>query len=542
MDPTESLIDFREIIWKARQYRWLILLPIVVSLCGAFLYLKTASRLYESHVVLSVSDRPSVSGSLQSLVSPDRAAARPRERIVQINDRIHQTAFLATLANRLGMSASPELRAEAQSRIAGLEGVSADDLVRRMMTSRLGRKISVTPGTGDLVNLSVTDASPRQANQIVTELVSLLVEQTRQSTLERAQARGAFSSDQIAVYQERLRKSEDALRAFQESLIGRNIQASVINDGNLDLARTLIRTNTEEMRQIRDRIASERQAFATEAGAEARVPDLTSGTASSLESRLADLEINYALAQLGDEKSAAASAALQIRISQARQDLYNEYLSEARDATGPASEGAVLAAAGIALDRSILRTLSRKGDRLSSLIRAFGTSVQSSPRDQIELNRLRGAVDMNRQLLGTLEKEVTSSRISEALETSVLGMTIEVAEPAQVPLTPIYPDRKRTLGIALLLGPLVGIGLVFAIEQLGGVVRSVEQAEKEIGAPVIGTVPRVEEWARPGGFLKNYWAPISIVLVLLATGIFYTIHSASHARDQKSPASSVGER
>ena len=542
MELPESTFDFREIVWKARQYRWLIALPIVASLCVAFLFLKTATRLYESHVVLSVADRPAISGTLQSLVSPDRSSERPRDMVVQLNGRVHQMAFLSTLASRLGVTSDPALRAQAQAHLQGVEGVSPQELELRMVTARLGQKLTVSPGTGSYVNVSAIDTDPRRAKSMASTVADLLMEQSRQSTLQRAQARGEFSSDQIAVYRERLRQSEDALRQYQESLIGRNIQASVINDGNLDLARTLIRANSEEMDQVRGRIQHERETWSSEAGGDAALPDLTSAAATNLEARLVELEQNYTLAQLAGEKSAGAASELKGRASQTRQDLYNEYLSLAQTTLGGSSEGARLAVAGVALDRSILRTLKQKGDRLSSLVRSFGATVQSSPRNQIELSRLQGAVDMNRQLLATLEKEVTSSRLSEALETSELGMSIDVVEGAQVPLSPVFPDRRKALGIALLLGPLLGVGLVLAIEQLGGVIRSVEQAEQETGVPVIGTVPRVEEWSRPGGFLQNHWAVISILLVLLATGIYYTIYSATHSRGETPAASSVGER
>jgi hypothetical protein len=250
------------------------------------------------------------------------------------------------------------------------------------------------------------------------------------------------------------------------------------------------------------------------------------------------MEVDYALAQLGGEKSAASAEALLNRISATRQDLYRAYESLAQQTLADYPEGARLAAVGTALDRSVLRTLRAKGERLSSLVRGFSVSVQSSPRSQLELQRLQGAVDMNRQLLGTLQKEMTSSKLSEALEVSTLGMRVEVVEAAEVPLSPVFPDRNRTLAIAFLMGPLVGIGLVFAIERLGGVIRTVEQVEQEIGSPVVGTLPRVEEWARPGGFLKNHWAPISILFVLLLTGAFYTIHSATRSRERTpAPAS-----
>jgi uncharacterized protein involved in exopolysaccharide biosynthesis len=540
MEPIESFIDIRELLWKARHYRWLIALPIVTSLCVAFLYLKTTSRIYESQVILSVGEEPPISGSLQSMVNPDRSSGNPRERIALINSRVHQREFLTLLAERLGVSGSPVLSAEARKQAQELPGITPEELVLRMTIRRLGAKITISPETGAFVSVKAHDPDPRRARDMAAAVAQLLLEQTRQTTLERAQARGAFSSDQISVYQERLRKSEDALRAFQESLIGRNIQASAVNDGNLDVARSLIRANSEEMELVRGRIRTALDTWNREGGAQIARPDLSSAVATGLEARLGELEVSYALAQLGGEKSAADAAMLKSRISDAREGLYSEYETLAQATLGNFPDGARLAAAGTALDRSILRTLKKKGDRLSALVNAFASSVQSSPRDQIELDRLRSAVEMNRSLLATLQKEVTSSRLSEALETSQLGMSIEVVEPAQVPLSPIFPSRTKTLGIALLLGPLLGLGLVFAVEGLGGAIRGVDQVEREVGAPVIGTVPRVEEWSRPGGFLHNNWAVLSILLVLLVTGVYYTVYTSSHSRGQSPPSPSAG--
>lgn len=542
MDQFDTAIDLRAVLWKARQYRWLIVLPIVVALCVAFIYLKTADRLYSSRVVLSVADRPQISGTLQSIMNPDRPTDSPRDRIALLNTRVHETAFLRILAERLGITADGALRAEVESQARGLPGISVDDLVSRTLTSRLGRKLSVSAGAGSLVGVEAVDANPLRAREMATAAAGLLVEQARQMTLERAQARGAFSADQIAVYQERLRKSEDALRTYQESLIGRNISSSVVNDGNLDLARNLIRMNSEETDQIRARLQSERAAWTAAAGAGTVPPDLSSAAAASLEARLAELEINYALAQLGGERSAATATSLRTRVAETRQALYTELDAAAQGVAGDVSEDARASAVGMALDRAILRTLQGKSSRLNALVRNFASSVQSTPRDQLELERLRSAVDMNRQLLATLQKEVTSSRLSEALETSELGVKIDVVEAAQVPLYPVFPDRKKVFGIAAVLGPLMGIGLAFAVERLAGVIRTAEELEREIGSPVIGTVPRVEEWARPGGFLKNYWAPLSIMLVLLATGIFYAVYSSTHTGDRRPPAASVGTR
>jgi hypothetical protein len=74
------------------------------------------------------------------------------------------------------------------------------------------------------------------------------------------------------------------------------------------------------------------------------------------------------------------------------------------------------------------------------------------------------------------------------------------------------------------MGPLIGIGLAVVAERLGAALSSMEQAEKEIGAKVIGTIPRIEGWTQPGGYVQKYWPVLSIALVLFATAVFYTLH------------------
>ncbi len=62
------------------------------------------------------------------------------------------------------------------------------------------------------------------------------------------------------------------------------------------------------------------------------------------------------------------------------------------------------------------------------------------------------------------------------------------------------------------------------MRRLRWALHSLEQAEKEIGARVIGTIPRIEGWSQPGGYVQKYWAVLSIALVLFATAVFYTLH------------------
>ncbi|HET7496955.1 MAG TPA: hypothetical protein VFM00_01525, partial [Candidatus Eisenbacteria bacterium] len=152
---------------------------------------------------------------------------------------------------------------------------------------------------------------------------------------------------------------------------------------------------------------------------------------------------------------------------------------------------------------------------------------------QMELDGLKVEVQKQQDLLATLEREAASSRISEAMETSQLSFRIEVVEPPVLPLKPVWPDKLKVILGALLLGPLFSVGIILGAERVGAILRTVEQAEEEMGTKVIGTIPRIEGWSRPGSFLENNWAPLSILAILILTALvsvtYTSLNSTRHA-------------
>lgn len=69
-------------------------------------------------------------------------------------------------------------------------------------------------------------------------------------------------------------------------------------------------------------------------------------------------------------------------------------------------------------------------------------------------------------------------------------ITARVWEPATVPVAPISPDLVRNGILALVLGTMLGIGLVFMLEQLDNSWRSPDEVEQISGVPTFAIVPR----------------------------------------------------
>jgi uncharacterized protein involved in exopolysaccharide biosynthesis len=542
--PNESPLDVRDLLFRAKRYGWLLIFPLVACLCGASIYLKVADPVYESHVVVALADRAGVSDAIASLVRPDRSGESPAARAGLVNNKIHSRQFLEELARRVGMLKDPDLVERANNEARRYRGLTGPELAVRIASVELAKRIRSVPVEASFVRITVSDKAPEEARRTASLIADMLIEETRRTSLERVQARGEFSQDQITVYEERLRKSEEALQRYQESLLNRTISAPTLDASKMDDANRFIQDTDQEIEQIRARLDTEKNEWVATMGGDSPLPDLTGGRAVDLERRLNDLEGRHVLAVLRGEGGPGETVeSIQGSIASLRQSLFTEYEARADQELAQAPEFARSAVAGIALDRTVLRTLRSKRQKIQGMVAEFTRGVQRAPREEMELARLEGEVETNRDLLNNLRREATSARRAEALETSELGLKLSVMEPPQLPIQPAAPDPKKIYGAAAMLGILLTSAVVLAGEKIAHVLRTVEQAEQEMGTRVLGTVPRIEGWSRPGSFLQNHWAGLSVVLVLVLTGAFYVVNATLLSdRHENPPTSQTGRR
>ena len=128
-------------------------------------------------------------------------------------------------------------------------------------------------------------------------------------------------------------------------------------------------------------------------------------------------------------------------------------------------------------------------ENLKRSIDSLTRSARSQPAANIELTRLQNDVERNRQLLQSFQAQMIASDISQAVETTDLGLRIEIVDPAQLPLEPSWPNRKKILVLAALLGPVLGVGFAFLSEMLDPTLRTLEDIQRVAPEPVLGTLP-----------------------------------------------------
>jgi tyrosine-protein kinase Etk/Wzc len=67
--------------------------------------------------------------------------------------------------------------------------------------------------------------------------------------------------------------------------------------------------------------------------------------------------------------------------------------------------------------------------------------------------------------------------------------SVNLIEPAQVPLKPVSPRKFLNLVLGLFLGALGGLGLAFFLHYLDDSLEDVEEIEDALDVPVLISVP-----------------------------------------------------
>jgi polysaccharide biosynthesis transport protein len=79
---------------------------------------------------------------------------------------------------------------------------------------------------------------------------------------------------------------------------------------------------------------------------------------------------------------------------------------------------------------------------------------------------------------------------------SLLSSNVRLVEPAQMPNSPVKPNKRMNLLMGLLFGLMLSVGSIVAWQYLDTSVKSVEDLESRMGVPLLTMVPKFSEETR----------------------------------------------
>lgn len=67
--------------------------------------------------------------------------------------------------------------------------------------------------------------------------------------------------------------------------------------------------------------------------------------------------------------------------------------------------------------------------------------------------------------------------------------SVEIVDKAQLPNLPVKSKPFINIAFAILIGILISVGITFLKEYMDDTIKTVEEVEKHLGLPVLGTIP-----------------------------------------------------
>lgn len=440
-----------------RKFWWIVAVCLGGGLVIGLVLLRMSKPEYISTAEMKIERRAPSSAISLSGSQPDSTTTP--EDLKTIERSFASPAVMRRVTKVIRSEGFEELR---------FDGHAASDLSDGSIQGYLqkGCEVALIPSTR-LMQVSFRNENPAMSQK----LANLIINEGIQNDLDqRIAATGSnirYLQDEVAKFEENLRKSEEKLNAYTRTL------GNVSIDGDMNIVANELRelnARATAAKAERLRLESDYSQVQGAVGDPARLMKI-----DSIQKLPAIVSLS---AQIADVETKIAKLALRYRDESPFMEQARSELAELNDAlrrevlTAPRQIESALATA----TRNEEAIKKEQALQEEKVIQLRDLSVPSGVfQRQIDANRVAYEAALRR----------LSEELSQARNQPVL---LQVTNPAGYG----YPAGSRStkmLGIALFVGALLGFGGIFLITQLDASIRTVDDAEKSLGLGVLGAIP-----------------------------------------------------
>ncbi|HEX2255837.1 MAG TPA: polysaccharide biosynthesis tyrosine autokinase [Afifellaceae bacterium] len=474
----DGAFDFRE-IFRIAQRR----LPVIAGLAllgtlTATIYAFQLTPQYTASATLMIEPRKTTITDSQAVLSD---IGKDWEAIESEVELIRSLAVARRVAVKLGL-AGDEAVAQPEPTISGLlDSVSLigperqpilepDAITPHAYSVRGGLSVSRKRDTY-LIQISYTHRNPQFAARAANAFAEAYLVDQLEAKFEATRHANSWLDSRLSEMRDRVRESERAVEAYraEHNLAqsdGETLTERQVSELNQQLV--LARAKTAEARATLEQV---REVLGRGGEASSFANPLLSQAVAQLRGRLSELKRE--LAELGAKYGSRHPAVVNVRAQMA--DVERQIGDEAQRILA-SSENAYRAA------------ISREESIADSLREIKGEAAEMS-QAEIRLRELEREAAANRALF-----ESFLARFKETSQQATLQMPdSRIIEAATVPGAPSKPNRKSIIIMGFLLSLAGGAGLALLLEQLDNGFRTGRQVEEVFGAPLLASVPMLEE-------------------------------------------------
>jgi capsular exopolysaccharide synthesis family protein len=466
----ERSFDLRGVInfvWREWKF---ILIVVALALLAGMVQLARQTPLYTATAQVLLDPRKEKAAGTDAVLSDvnlDVAAIDSQLAILR------STVFMRRVVEKEGVVSDPEFGSgPAPISAAAQDAQKPQAIPSNVMNSieALKGATSVSrSGLGYALAISVTSVDPTRAARLANAIADAFIVDKLDARLEAAQRASTWLTDRLTELRKQLRESEEAVARFRtEHGIAQSANVTLTQQQLSDLNARLVAARAE---------TAEKKARVTLFQSEGKdggqnVPDAVNSPlvtnlraqAASLAQKAADLVARY-----------SDNHPLVVNIRAEQRDVQRAIAAETQRAIANMKNEYELAKAREeALERSLSEVTGQSGlDNTTA----------------ITLRELERTAAVNKTLF---EDYLQRAKLTQE-QSTFEAREARVITPALPPGAPSSPQKMRYLGIALMIGLVLGVGGAVAKEMLNAGFTTPRQVEDILEVPLLTSVSRMEQ-------------------------------------------------
>jgi uncharacterized protein involved in exopolysaccharide biosynthesis len=139
--------------------------------------------------------------------------------------------------------------------------------------------------------------------------------------------------------------------------------------------------------------------------------------------------------------------------------------------------------------KSERQVLFAREQTLEKNIAGFEEDALDTSAKELQYNILQRNVETSKNLYDMMVSRIKESDILKTANTE----NIRLVEPAQVPSGPVFPNKRRTMMLGMVLGLFAGCGLAFFLEYMDRTIRTEEDIQQHFEIPVLSVIPKADK-------------------------------------------------
>jgi polysaccharide chain length determinant protein (PEP-CTERM system associated) len=463
--------------------KWLIVFTVLSVLFSASVYCVVTPELYKSSITFLIIPQTVPQDYVRSTIS-----VKVDQQLATIKQQVLSRTTLTKAMDELHLFEKERKK------------LSSEELFA-MMRKRI--EIDVVHGasrdSSEAFSLSFLHEKPKEAMHAAARLASLFIDENLKTREQQAVGTSEFLESQLRGTKASLEVMEQRVKEYKIRYMGELPQQM---EGNLRMLTGLqdrLRTNETGTRTVEERkVFLEAQVNLIGKSLPALYQDPVQSLQTELAAKKAKLaELNERYTERIPEvvRTKQEVADLAKRIAEARR-------SDTALAAGDANADPQVAATSLPGTDEIRRmraqlkasfaeiaSLKKEREEIRNSIASVERKIEQSPRREQEMISLIRDYENQKKSYDDLQKKKLEADVSQNLEKRQKGTQFQILDPANLPEEPFQPDRKKVMGISLLLALALGFGGTIAWEAMDLRLRDVRDFRQLYKVPILGYIP-----------------------------------------------------